>query len=362
MRIAFFGAGAWGTALAIHAARRHRVLLWARDPAQAQALRADAVNARYLPGVALSGDMAVTACLDEACRWLAAGSALSPRDAKVQAPAGADPAPVAALAAEPALAVLATSVAGMRPVLTQLAGRLPTRAGLVWLCKGIERDTGLLPHAVAAEILPAAAHAVLSGPSFAQEVAAGLPVALTVASRNPFLRREVQQAFHHDAARIYGSDDMVGVELGGALKNVMAIAAGACDGLRLGNNARAALITRGLAEMTRLGVALDARAATFTGLTGLGDLVLTCTGDLSRNRRVGLGLAQGRSLAEIVAELGHVAEGVPCAAAALTLASRHGVELPIVAAVQAVLEGRSTAAEAVRALLSRQPKDENDDA
>jgi glycerol-3-phosphate dehydrogenase (NAD(P)+) len=142
----------------------------------------------------------------------------------------------------------------------------------------------------------------------------------------------------------------------------MAIAAGACDGLRLGNNARAALITRGLAEMTRLGVALDARAATFTGLTGLGDLVLTCTGDLSRNRRVGLGLAQGRSLAEIVAELGHVAEGVPCAAAALTLASRHGVELPIVAAVQAVLEGRSTAAEAVRALLSRQPKDENDDA
>lgn len=350
MRIAFFGAGAWGTALAIHAARRHPVLLWARNPGQAEAVRAARVNARYLPGVSLPDALTVTANLDEACQWLAAAEPAG--HAEADAAAGAP--------GEAGLAVLATPVAGMRPVLADLAGRLPERIGLVWLCKGIERDSGLLPHAIAAEALPGHAHAVLSGPSFAQEVAAGLPVALTVASRSPFLKREVQQAFHHGAARIYGSDDLVGVELGGALKNVMAIAAGACDGLQLGHNARAALITRGLAEISRLGVALGARPASFTGLAGLGDLVLTCTGDLSRNRRVGLALAQGRPLAAIVAELGHVAEGVPCAAAALTLAARHRVELPIVAAVQAVLGGRSTAAEAVRALLAREPKDEND--
>lgn len=349
MRIAFFGAGAWGTALAIHAARRHRVLLWARSPEQVEAIRMARVNARYLPGVALPETLAVTASLDEACRWLVADEVAARIDGTPEAPGAS------------ALAVLSTSVAGMRPVLGELSSRLPGRTGLVWLCKGIERDSGLLPHAIAAEAMPAHAHAVLSGPSFAQEVAAGLPVALTVASRSPFLRREVQQAFHHGAARIYGSDDLIGVELGGALKNVMAIAAGACDGLQLGHNARAALITRGLAEIARLGVALGARPSSFTGLSGLGDLVLTCTGDLSRNRRVGLALAQGRQLAEIVAQLGHVAEGVPCAAAALTLAARHRVELPIVAAVQAVLDGRSSAAEAVRELLAREPRNENED-
>jgi len=336
MRIAVFGAGAWGTALAIHAARRHPVLLWTRDPAQAEAIRLNRRNERYLPDAPLPDGIEATADIDHACRWLGDGPG--------------------------ALAVLATSVAGMRPVLGALSGRLgPGIAGLVWLCKGIERETGSLPHRVAAEALPGHGHAVLSGPSFAQEVASGLPVALTVASRGEFLRRSVQQAFHHDAARIYGSDDVIGVELGGALKNVMAIAAGACDGLALGQNARAALITRGLAETARLGVALGARAGTFTGLTGLGDLVLTCTGDLSRNRRVGLALAQGRPLAEIVTQLGHVAEGVPCAAAALTLAARHRVELPIVAAVQSVLDGLRSPADAVRELLSREPRNEDDD-
>ncbi|MFA7666538.1 MAG: NAD(P)H-dependent glycerol-3-phosphate dehydrogenase [Burkholderiaceae bacterium] len=333
MRIAFFGAGAWGTALAVHAARRHSALLWTRSHDHAGALRSTRVNARYLDGVPLPATMTVSADLAEACDWLGAGDGES-------------------------LAVLATSVAGMRPVLSALAGRLPPATGLVWLCKGIERETGLLPHQVAAETLAEAAHAVLSGPSFAQEVAAGLPVALTVAARSDHLRRTVQQAFHHDTVRIYGSEDVVGVELGGALKNVMAIAAGACDGLRLGHNARAALITRGLAEIARLGLALGAQPATFTGLTGLGDLVLTCTGDLSRNRRVGLGLARGQPLAEIVAELGHVAEGVPCAAAALRLAARHRVELPIVAAVQSVLDGHRSPAEAVQALLAREPRDE----
>ncbi|MCM5571687.1 NAD(P)-dependent glycerol-3-phosphate dehydrogenase [Burkholderiaceae bacterium FT117] len=337
MRIAVFGAGAWGTALAIHAARRHSVTLWTRDPAHAQAMLAQRANERYLPGAALPPAIDATADLDRACDWLGEGP--------------------------DALAVLATSVAGMRPVLGALSGRLrPGSAGLVWLCKGIERDTGALPHMIAAEALPGHGHAVLSGPSFAQEVAAGLPVALTVASRVDFLRRAVQQALHHGAARIYGSDDVVGVELGGALKNVMAIAAGACDGLKLGHNARAALITRGLAETARLGVALGARASTFTGLTGLGDLVLTCTGDLSRNRRVGLALAEGRPLQDIVTQLGHVAEGVPCAAAALMLAERHRVELPIVAAVQAVLDGRRTPADAVRELLSREPRDEDENA
>jgi glycerol-3-phosphate dehydrogenase (NAD(P)+) len=339
MRIGVFGAGAWGTALAIHVARRHPVMLWARDPAQAEAMRADRCNARYLPGVALPDAIEATADLDRVCNWLGAAPSLA--------------------GASCGLAILASPVAGMRQSAALLAQRLDPAVGVAWLCKGIETGSGALPHQVAAEALPDHGHAVLSGPSFAQEVAAGLPVALTVAAASESLRRSVQQACHHGAARIYGSDDLIGVELGGALKNVMAIAAGACDGLALGHNARAALITRGLAETTRLGLALGARASTFNGLTGLGDLVLTCTGDLSRNRRVGLALAEGRQLAEIVASLGHVAEGVPCAAAALTLAARHGVELPIVAAVQSVLDGRRSPRDAVRELLAREPRDED---
>jgi len=236
--------------------------------------------------------------------------------------------------------------------------RLRSCAGVVWLCKGLESDTGLLPHAVAAQALRAAAGGVLSGPSFAQEVAAGLPVALTVASFDDALQAATVQALHHGAARIYRSDDVVGVELGGALKNVMAIAAGIGDGLALGQNARAALITRGLAEIARLGAALGARPETFMGLTGLGDLVLTRTGDLSRNRRVGLALASGEPLAAIVARLGHVAEGVACAAAADALAARHAVQMPIVAGVNAVLRGQLDAREAVEALLAREPKPE----
>jgi glycerol-3-phosphate dehydrogenase (NAD(P)+) len=199
---------------------------------------------------------------------------------------------------------------------------------------------------------------VLAGPSFAQEVAAGLPVALTVAGGGARLAEQAVAAFHHGAARIYVADDPVGVELGGALKNVMAIAAGIADGLELGMNARAALITRGLAEMTRLGLALGGRAETFSGLTGLGDLVLTCTGPLSRNRSVGLALARGEALASIIEGLGHVAEGVSTAPAARELAERHGVDMPILQAVCAVLAGRTRAPEAVLALLSREPRRE----
>ncbi len=332
MRIAVFGAGAWGTALAQHAARRHPVLLVARDPLQAADISAERCNRRYLPGIELSPALQVSADTEAACRWLAG---------------------------DPSLAVIATPVSGLAAVLDRLVPTLPVScAGVVWLCKGLEASTMRLPHQLAAERLGAVAGASLAGPSFAQEVAAGLPVALTVAGGGARLAEQVVAAFHHGAARIYSSDDTVGVELGGALKNVMAIAAGIGDGLQLGMNARAALITRGLAEMTRLGIALGARAETFMGLTGLGDLVLTCTGALSRNRSVGLALARGESLAEILAGLGHVAEGVNTAPVARALALRHAVDMPILQAVCDVLEGRARATEAVLSLLAREPRRE----
>ena len=332
MRVAIFGAGAWGSALARHTAARHPVMLWARDPALVEALCRERRNERYLPGVELPAAVAFTHRLDEACEWLAQA---------------------------PSLAVIGTAVAGLRPTLRALDARLPAAAGVIWLCKGIEAGTGRLPHQVAGEELHGRATGVLSGPSFAQEVAAALPVALTVASADAALKAAAIEAFHHGPARIYRSDDVVGVELGGALKNVMAIAAGICDGLALGHNARAALITRGLAETARLGAALGARGETFMGLAGLGDLVLTCTGDLSRNRRVGLALAGGEALSEIVARLGHVAEGVPCAAAADALARELGVEMPIVAAVVAVLSGALRPRDAVLALLARESRAEH---
>ena len=333
MRIAIFGAGAWGTALAVHAARRHPVTLWARDAALVASLRAERCNHRYLPGVALAPGIDFADELAVVCDWLAAPGSL---------------------------AVVATPVAGLRPTLRALDTALPdASAGVVWLCKGIESSTGALPHQVAAEGLHRHQAAVLSGPSFAQEVAAGLPVALTIASASAALQAAAVEAFHHGPARIYRSDDVVGVELGGALKNVMAIAAGICDGLALGQNARAALITRGLAETARLGAAMGARAETFMGLTGLGDLVLTCTGDLSRNRQVGLALAGGESLPAIIARLGHVAEGVRCAEAAEVRARARGIDMPIVSAVNAVVAGRQRARDAVLALLSREPRSEN---
>ncbi len=334
MRIAIFGAGAWGTALACHAAARHPVRLWARDAGQVASMRRDRRNERYLPGVDLAAGIEPDDDLEAVCRWLVAA---------------------------PSLAVIATPVAGLRATLRALDASLPrSAAGVVWLCKGIEADSGRFPHQIAAEVLHRLPGGVLSGPSFAQEVAGGLPVGLTVASSQPALQRASVDAFHHGAARIYRSADVIGVEVGGALKNVMAIAAGICDGLALGQNARAALITRGLAETARLGAALGASAETFMGLTGLGDLVLTCTGDLSRNRRVGLALAAGESLGDIVARLGHVAEGVQCAAAADALARSHGVEMPIVGAVNSVLSGRQSARDAVLMLLAREPRNEQD--
>jgi glycerol-3-phosphate dehydrogenase (NAD(P)+) len=277
MRISVLGAGAWGTALAIAAARRHRVLLWARDAAQAQRLAAERRNDRYLPRAVWPDQMSVTS--DHA----------------------------AALAhAEGGLVIVATPMAALRERLAALA---PDTC-VFWLCKGVESATGSLGHQIAASVLPRASVGVLSGPSFAQEVAGGSPTALVAASADAALCDLAVNAFHSESLRIYRSTDVVGVEVGGAVKNVLAIATGIADGLNLGLNARAALITRGLAEMTRLGVALGAQADTFMGLSGLGDLVLTATGDLSRNRKVGLLLAQGLSLDGILEKLGHVAEGV----------------------------------------------------
>ena len=341
MRIGILGAGAWGTALAIHAARRHDVRLYSRSPVHCRQMAEQRINERYLPKAPFPDRLQVVDSLDELMRWLAPDPARTPDDA---------------------LIVVGTAVAGLRPTLESLArmavGSQPDMP-LIWLCKGLERHTGLLAHQVAGQAWPQGRGGILSGPSFAQEVAAGLPVALTVACRDDGVGDAVVRALHHGAARIYRSDDIVGVEVGGALKNVMAIAAGICDGLALGQNARAALITRGLAEIARYGIAQGAQPETFMGLTGLGDLVLTCTGDLSRNRRVGLALAAGRSLPQALDELGHVAEGVPCTEEVVRQAALIGVDVPIAAAVQAVMAARLSARDAVLALLAREPKREH---
>lgn len=333
MKIAVLGAGAWGTALAAQAAPRHAVRLWARDAGQAAQIAATRRNERYLPGIDLPAALEVEADFDRCVADAAAGG----------------------------LVVIATPMAALRDML----GRVPAGARVAWLCKGFEAGSGLLGHEVAQAMRPGGASAVLSGPSFAEEVARGQPTALVAASFDDALARALVQAFHGDALRVYTSADPVGVEVGGAVKNVLAIATGLCDGLAAadepgapGLNARAALITRGLAEMTRLGVALGARPDTFMGLSGLGDLVLTATGHLSRNRRVGLKLAEGLPLERILAELGHVAEGVYSATTVCRRAQQLGVEMPIAQAVVAVLDGRLAPREAVAMLMARDARAE----
>lgn len=334
MKICVHGAGAWGTAVAVNAAARHEVTLWARDAAQPDAMSAARENSRYLPGLALPASLAVRA-----------GDI-------GQAQAGAD------------LVIVATPMAALRAQLVALRG---TSAAVAWLCKGVEPalDTsspasfGLLAHEIWAQVAPELRAGVLSGPSFAQEVAEGRPTALVAASPHAAVRDMLVDAFHGPALRVYANEDIVGVEVGGAVKNVLAIATGLCDGLALGLNARAALITRGLAEMTRFGLALGARAETFMGLSGLGDLVLTSTGDLSRNRKVGLLLAQGRTLAQAVDSLGHVAEGVYCARTVVQRARGLGIEMPIAEGVVALLDGRVSPQDAVAALVGREPVPES---
>jgi glycerol-3-phosphate dehydrogenase (NAD(P)+) len=272
---------------------------------------------------------------------------------------GADP---LALARTADLVIVATPMAALRSMLRGLRG---CPAPVAWLCKGFEAvasadsgSYGLLAHEVCAQVAPDLIAGVLSGPSFAQEVARGQPTALVAASRHAVVRDALVAAFHSTSLRVYANDDIVGVEVGGAVKNVLAIATGLCDGLNLGLNARAALITRGLAEMTRLGVALGARPDTFMGLSGMGDLVLTATGDLSRNRRVGLLLAQGQTLQQAVDSLGHVAEGVYCARTVAQRAAGLGVDMPITEAVVALLDGRLALADAVGLLMGRDPASE----
>ena len=321
-RVAVLGAGAWGTAISCVLAARLEVSLWARDAAQAESIARTRRNERYLAGFELPATVVVTADLYGATQ-------------------GAQ------------LLLAATPVAGLRALLAHLGGA----QALVWLCKGFEQGTGELPHQIARAILGATARfGALSGPSFAEEVARGLPCALTLASQDAGFAREAAALLHGGRMRVYYSSDLVGVEIGGAVKNVMAIAAGISDGMGLGLNARAALITRGLAEITRLGATLGGAPETFMGLAGAGDLILTATGDLSRNRRVGLELARGRSAAEIIASLGHVAEGVHSAREVLKLAQARGVEMPVTEAVCAVLDGRLTPAVAVERLLARESK------
>jgi glycerol-3-phosphate dehydrogenase (NAD(P)+) len=253
------------------------------------------------------------------------------------------------------LIVIATPTAGLREMLVRLAGQT---VPAVWLSKGFEAGSGRLGHEIAREVAPALRCGVLSGPSFALEVARGQPTALVCASQHGDVADMAVQAFHGASLRVYSSTDPVGVEVGGAVKNVLAIATGIADGMGLGLNARAALITRGLAEMSRLGTALGAQVETFMGLSGLGDLVLTATGDLSRNRRVGLLLAEGRGLDDILHTLGHVAEGVYSAHTVWQRARSLGVDMPISAAVVDVLEGRSTPRDALVRLMGREARAE----
>jgi glycerol-3-phosphate dehydrogenase (NAD(P)+) len=327
MKIAVLGAGAWGTAVAVNLAHRNSISLWARSPAQCAAMRGARSNERYLPGVSFPAGLEITgdfhAAIDGA-----------------------------------GLTLIAVASGGLRETLKRLKAA-DASMPVVWLCKGFEPGHAKLPHQVCAEELGALYDCgVLSGPSFAQEVARGQPTAVTLASASADFAREAARALHSPAFRVYSSDDLVGVEVAGAVKNVMAIAAGIADGLSYGYNARAALITRGLAEITRLGVALGGRAETFMGLAGAGDLILTCTGDLSRNRQVGLKLARGQPLEAILAELGHVAEGVATARELHSMADRLGVDMPITRAVCRVLTDYRQARAAADELLQREPKAE----
>lgn len=326
-RIAVFGAGAWGTALAQAFADAHAVTLWGRDPAQLAEIARTRENRRYLPGIALS-------------------AALRVEPDFAAAATGAD------------LHLVVTPLAGLRAAVHALR-RLKPGTPLLWACKGLEAGSGKLAHEIVGEELgPAAPCGVLTGPSFAAEVARGLPTAITLAAADRDFAETWVATLHQPRLRIYANTDVAGCEIGGAVKNVIAIAAGVSDGMGFGHNARAALITRGLAEIARLGRALGAHTETLMGLAGMGDLILTCTGDLSRNRRVGLALAGGKTLADILRELGQVAEGVSTAREVVALARRLGVEMPICASVDGMLHHGLDARLAVEQLLSRDPKHE----
>lgn len=327
--IGILGAGSWGTALAILLARNGRpVTLWSVDASELAPLRSDRENRRYLPGIPFPDLIGI----EPELRALTAQ-------------------------ASDLLAVVPSH--GFRATLTRLRDCAPRDLRLAWATKGFEHDTGKLLHVVAREVLGEKTPlAVLSGPTFAREVAAGLPTALTIAASDVAFAQMLADSLRSTTFRAYTSDDMAGVETGGAVKNVIAIGCGISDGLKFGANARAALITRGLTEITRLGLALGARAETFQGLAGLGDLVLTCTDDQSRNRRMGLALASGKDRASIEREIGQVVEGVPAAEAVHLLARRLGVEMPITECIYRILYENLSPRDAVEALMNRSSKQE----
>lgn len=327
MKITIIGAGAWGTALAITFSARHSVTLWTREADVTQTMLSERENRQFFPGHRLPEALGIGVDFEESV-------------------AGAE------------LLVIATPLVGFRPTVRRLRDAV-RGTPLIWVCKGLEAETARLPHQIVAEELSdGVVYGALTGPSFAEEVARGLPTAITLAANDGEFARRMALELHSPRLRIYANDDLPGVEVGGAVKNVMAIAAGICDGLGFGYNARAALITRGLAEIARLGMALGGQPQTFMGLAGMGDLVLTCTGDLSRNRQVGLALASGKNLAQILADLGHVAEGVSTAREVARLAEQLGIEMPITEAVDAILHRDVPAMEAVEKLLSREPRQE----
>jgi glycerol-3-phosphate dehydrogenase (NAD(P)+) len=342
MQVIFLGAGAWGTAMAMHAAKNPlglQVSLWSRSEALATQMQNDRVNSRYLNGLRFPDALKVTG------DWSGLFTDSSDQD----------------------LLVIATPVSGLKDAVNRLINTPNVPVNWVWLCKGLEPETSLMPHQVVERELKLSSNpqakairlAVLSGPSFAAEVAKEMPCALTVASHSEELVKMIQTVFHHGNMRIYGSQDVIGVELGGAIKNVLAIATGIGDGLGLGLNARAAVLTRGLSEMMRLITAMGGQSETAMGLTGVGDLILTATGDLSRNRQVGLQLAAGKTLTDVLSTLGHVAEGVRCAQAVSDLAKSKGIEMPITQMVCEVLFKNLDVAKAVKLLMSRDARLEN---
>lgn len=335
MNIVVLGAGAWGTALGITLAAQHQTRLWGRNREHLLEVAHTRVNPHALPGITLPPALEIKTELAEALT-------------------GAD------------FVLIATSTAGLSAT-AHAVHALQPRLPIIWACKGFEKQSGKLPHEIIGALLTdgastaekqCARYGVLSGPSFAMEVAKGLPTALTLACNDFTFAQELAAKLSGNPLRVYSNADVIGVELGGALKNVMAIAAGLSDGMQLGMNARAALITRGLAEMVRLGVAMGGKAETFMGLTGLGDLILTATGSLSRNRSVGVALAEGKTLEQILAELGQVAEGVNSAATALALAKQYRVDMPITEAVCALLFENADPRQIVKLLLSRETRAE----
>jgi glycerol-3-phosphate dehydrogenase (NAD(P)+) len=326
--VAVLGAGSWGTALAAVLARNGvPTTLWGRDAAAVAQIAATRRNARYLPELELPAELTISADLPASVR-------------------------------DKAVVLVVTPSHAFGTLLEQIVPYFPDHAGLAWATKGFDPPSGRFLHELAAERLPRAPAAIVTGPSFAREVAQGLPTAVTVHSAVPAFAQRVAELLHSTHFRAYTGNDMIGAELGGAMKNVLAVATGVADGMKLGLNARAGMITRGLNEMLRLGAAIGARPETLMGLAGLGDLVLTCTGDLSRNRRLGLALGRGVPLREAVAEIGQVVESVETVDTIMRLAQRHGLDLPIAHGVQRVLHEEMTPAEALRQLLARERKPE----